>query len=929
MRPNDLPAGHQWNGDRLRKMVDLTGRLFVLTFVFCAVADVRTEAANAVTVNYALNDIIGNNLITENVFGVRLRARTMAPEARFAYLRNWVLPSGEHDSIRLSAKLTPADPVVPMLDDHPFDLERLRVGTTSGLRRIHTGGNLVSPAYDLVETAKELGRLQELLASVQGCTVHGEVQERCKLVLLVLTAMAMGEAEAAGSAADELYDRHKVLKFSKLADRWPETLFVWAAAENRMLLAEAESILVEMMEAQIRSKKFHGPHDWDLMIQNLAGRVRFLSQSDSSEPTYTTAPALQTWHPAGLISSWSHGNGVPAEAWQLDGGVVRNTSSRSAEYLLFGIPLRGDYVVECDCTGFGYRDSHPSVAGTWIAPIHHHKSLAIGGLLTNGAAVPLNPKLSRVDDWMRYRIEMRDGSCSRFINGRLVHHEKLPKNHEPWLAIRSPNYGSGNVRDVRITGNPTIPEKVNLSEVGRHTLAESIGKPAFPEGWMPWIQDVWKAENSTWRTTVDDAGATVFVGQHRPELFGTSAERLFFYHWPIVFDAEISYEFFYREGTSHVHPALGRRAFLLNRDGTETHWVTNGTWDPTDLAPGNRTTEVSSTGDGTPLPLLPNAWNRVSLQLNGDTVAVTLNDELVCRSDLHPTNNRTFGLFHFCDQTEARVRNIVLQGNWPRTLPPLQEQELRGTQTDELDQQRLQLTATFDYDFTNVTPEQFQTDFTVVDSYAGKTSDIELQKDGLHIEVKAAAGSGNVGWVAPRMGAVGDFDIIAEFAGLDLKVSDNGSSAIYLTTSFSGSYNGIWQNYRGVIQHPDTPRRQIVQTEIFDLSPERQGWRYGGIYAEACMAGRLRIARRGRKLMFLIAEHDSERFRLTHTEDVTGEPLSAGSIWIRGSCYSTGAEDSSVAVVWKNIHVRAAQIIDLTSAGAAPDEKAVPNPENP
>jgi hypothetical protein len=36
---------------------------------------------------------------------------------------------------------------------------------------------------------------------------------------------------------------------------------------------------------------------------------------------------------------------------------------------------------------------------------------------------------------------------------------------------------------------------------------------------------------------------------------------------------------------------------------------------------------------------------------------------------LEPENQRDFGLFHFADETAARVRGITYEGNWPRTIP--------------------------------------------------------------------------------------------------------------------------------------------------------------------------------------------------------------------------------------------------------------------
>ena len=53
----------------------------------------------------------------------------------------------------------------------------------------------------------------------------------------------------------------------------------------------------------------------------------------------------------------------------------------------------------------------------------------------------------------------------------------------------------------------------------------------------------------------------------------------------------------------------------------------------------------------------------------------------------------------YANQTEARVRNIIWKGDWPRQLPPLAQQELVGDGADFLDERREELTAVFQHDF--------------------------------------------------------------------------------------------------------------------------------------------------------------------------------------------------------------------------------------
>ena len=72
----------------------------------------------------------------------------------------------------------------------------------------------------------------------------------------------------------------------------------------------------------------------------------------------------------------------------------------------------------------------------------------------------------------------------------------------------------------------------------------------------------------------------------------------------------------------------------------------------------------------TKLPLNPKAWNKVRLAVTGDTVTVSLNGLPVYKRAIEPTNQRLFGLFHYTDRTEARVRGMILTGDWPKQLPP-------------------------------------------------------------------------------------------------------------------------------------------------------------------------------------------------------------------------------------------------------------------
>jgi hypothetical protein len=137
----------------------------------------------------------------------------------------------------------------------------------------------------------------------------------------------------------------------------------------------------------------------------------------------------------------------------------------------------------------------------------------------------------------------------------------------------------------------------------------------------------------------------------------------------MVEDGRIAYEFYSDPGKVMVHPALDRLAFLLEPDGVKTHWLTDGAHERSGLSPDNNREEPENRRGPASVPLKPGAWNRLVLSLTGDRVTLQLNDQAIYEHTLELNNQRSFGLFHYADETQVRVRNVTYQGNWPRSLP--------------------------------------------------------------------------------------------------------------------------------------------------------------------------------------------------------------------------------------------------------------------
>ncbi|MFO1001612.1 MAG: DUF1583 domain-containing protein [Planctomycetaceae bacterium] len=915
--------------------------LLTLGITSRCVADERPVASVA--------DLFESDVLADNVFGLRMAAMSLPVEARYEIFKSHVLPGKLHREFRLFGKLTSTDPPESATSDHPVDVARIQEGINRKQKRVRTGGILVSPVFDLIAAAKEAGKLDELRFAVQAATATGEVQQRCQLTLLAMIAIAKGDLVEAARSVDDLHKRFVNLRFDRLQDRMPETLFLWMAVEQGVLLDEALQYLVSILDSQIRAGKSSGPTEWNVLMIHLIGWIQHhkLPPGQRTQP-WTAAPDLKSWHPVTRKSSWTNGLGLPPGHFQAGDGAVDVLAKTDDEFLLFGSPLRGNYTLECFCTCFGWKEIHPQINGSWVTPVWHHESVQAGELYRVAPEIPMQPKLSRVDNWLRYRVDVRDGFCSRYINSRLISREPLPKEHDPWVAIRNPGTGTGSIRNVRITGTPVIPDSVRISDLRSGAWKDSAplkdaDKSATSElrpishlsGWITWHEDPWTPEKQLWKVLQDSSGTTQIVGQSHPELNGAGEERMLRYVWPLVWDSEVTYEFFCDDGKSIVHPSLGRTAFLIEHTGVAVHETTNGIWEDSHLDPLHRSMEGNRVSMAS-LPLKSGEWNQMVFQINGDLIRLRLNDVLIHESDVAATNDRCFGLFYYCDQTEARVRNIVLKGDWPKTVPPVAEQELRGTETDTLDSERIALPDSFEFDFTNKTDEELESDFIIADEKRQRARrkppgadslnsvlqllnkpdwDVFLEPDGLHMRGEAGPKTSSTSSVGPRIKIDGDFDVIAEFSDLKIKPSDNGIAAIYLGPRIVLKEFEAHLLFRGIVQHPNTPLRELTQVELLRSGAKGFRYEYPAIYADECRSGRLRVARRGTKFHYLIAPLDSDNFRLLHSIEGPDISILNGNFLLRTSCYSQGAESSEVSVVWKNVSIRAESIEDNRTSG--------------
>lgn len=834
-----------------------------------------------------LATVFGDGYLSGNSAAVRRRTELLDPKSRYQALLEFVFTAGDQRRVRTRVEFTAVNaPTAEAASDTGKRIERVRV---------QTGGQIASPLLELIAVAQQSGRLDELRSRVQACTDIRPTDRIARLSALTVIDSSAGDTAAAGRHLAEIYAMVGEIRELREESEGALLLAIFAGARHSETRPVTNDLAYDLHQTHLDLIR---PSEWRPFHRHVAVLIRQLAEAISQDSNAETgAGALPVsefsqWHPGSLFTAESRGTGCPPNVWSRQGTEVHKTSGHCIDLLYFQSPLRGNFDVECDASVFSWRSIHPTYGGHWAGVEPERRQRRIGTLADLDSDLePLDTPMTKFRHEIHYRIAVRDRKMAVYGNGRLLNSVLLDPHHDPWLALRRSAKHSARIWNVRITGRPEIPSEIRLSE------SESL------TGWIPYFDEgagSSGAENAAWQQAGTIPRAGTIAGRYRPDLSqGSHAERLLYYHRPMLEDGAIEYEFFYRSGESLVHPAMDRLAFLLSPDGVKLHWVTDAVFDRSDRSPDNTFDESASRRGARELPLHDNQWNRLRVELSADTVRLFLNDELIHERVLEDTNQRNFGLFHYADQTRAEVRNVVWKGDWPEVLPTLYDQELAGDDTRQLDQSASRLASTFRHSFRS---DQFPVGKFVVS--AGNMFDVKPGREGVHIQRQGTDGYQRT-VLAAQLAVEGDFDISASFDSLVTRPGVGGHSSLSVSVLLDDQAS-TQTSYRRRHNRHALPRedQHLAYADVASF-PESGARRSSIGYQPAeNHSGTLRVARRGNRLYTLFAEDDSKNFRITGESEFPKDDVSLGGILLSGLVY----QESFVSFRWTDLLIRADRI---------------------
>ena len=127
------------------------------------------------------------------------------------------------------------------------------------------------------------------------------------------------------------------------------------------------------------------------------------------------------------------------------------------------LPLRGDFEVSCELSLDDRRSMQVVYGGLLLEIAPDGKSYQVRQDEGPARSFPLEPPLETRGDWHAYRLTVHGGRAEIAIDGRPIHAARLPAEADPWLCLRQLGRREGGLRNLRITGSPTVPEHLELA----------------------------------------------------------------------------------------------------------------------------------------------------------------------------------------------------------------------------------------------------------------------------------------------------------------------------------------------------------------------------------------------------------------------------------------------------------------------------------
>ena len=585
------------------------------------------------------------------------QTQSLPPDQRYRLLKSWTLPASGNPTIRQFAGYLPDAPPPPAF----LGAEQLPAADDL----------LISLPTLLVEAARDAGKLDELTGELTPyVAARTEGAER----LFQLVELERGNPQPLRTGLFELIARRqseRPVSFGnqRVTQQLLDGLLMKAALghpETRNAGLHLHSVLLGSAK---QSANF-GLIVWLYRTGGLAA----IADVKGATLRPSMDPGLKHWGAVDVASADNCTVFGTLPWWVAVDDQVGHVCAPWIDHLVFAYPLTGTFEISCESFNGYWSEANLGYGGLVFEPWSQGSDNQFYPVNQHEVIHGPNPR-EFLDQFNPMTIRVTPNLLQVSGINQVLFEDSSPSRNSPFFFLRTTWLSA--FRKLRISGTPVIPREVALLEDNRMEgwvtsfYNESQPRTFTDPGSLNPQEFDWAVADGVLhgrRVAATQAGSMPARFQHD--------ESWVYFPRPLREGERIRYEFFYQPGDDaiEVHPTLDRLVFRLQPDGVTLHWLTTnrteadaGGWIATD----NTVEEPENRRGPKRLPFRLNNWNSALLEIRGGQVQVELNGELVYSRSVEPTMGARFGLYHRRSRSAARVRNIVLSGDWPEWSPEL------------------------------------------------------------------------------------------------------------------------------------------------------------------------------------------------------------------------------------------------------------------
>ena len=391
----------------------------------------------------------------------------------------------------------------------------------------------------------------------------------------------------------------------------------------------------------------------------------------------TTASPLTHFTPVALPQRTNPDAPMLAPLFAVDkDGWLSGTGGYGMTLLLLKYPLVGSFTVSAQVKEERWGVSDVSYGGVLYQPIASQKRATVRAPI-GGSAVKLPVPSIEFGQVNEETLRISPDETVGLVNGE-PYVSDLTAASFPWAGVSHRLVQTSRLREIKITGDVTIPREVNLIHTtmrgwGTLTYGQGLPDPLLPTGPKQNVEEIRQRLREA-AEQVENALPEAKWSVRDGELHYTSATSSNAYDpsshlqylRPLLEGESVQFSFWWERGETEFRPTVGRVRLELYRLGTRPVWIQS----PSDLTNNGYigTTQPNKLAGRMAPDVVPDdhTWNTVTLRRRGDLVVVLLNDTRL--TEVPANDNTRFGIDRPAKK-DTWIRSITLTGDWPEKLP--------------------------------------------------------------------------------------------------------------------------------------------------------------------------------------------------------------------------------------------------------------------